>query len=193
MTDSIRLFLAGDVMTGRGVDQILPAPSEPVLYESYVTDARDYVELAEQLNGRIHRPVDYAYIWGDLLTVLKRFAPDARIVNLETSVTSCDAFWRGKGINYRMHPRNVACLEAAQIDCAMLANNHVLDWGYGGLAETVTVLRGAGLRPSGAGMTKLEAHAPAVIDLGLRGRVLIFAFASESSGVPRAWGVGERG
>ena len=121
MTDSIRLFLAGDVMTGRGVDQILPAPSEPVLYESYVTDARDYVELAEQLNGRIHRPVDYAYIWGDLLTVLKRFAPDARIVNLETSVTSCDAFWRGKGINYRMHPRNVACLEAAQIDCAMLA------------------------------------------------------------------------
>jgi poly-gamma-glutamate synthesis protein (capsule biosynthesis protein) len=193
MTDSIRLFLAGDVMTGRGVDQILPKPSGPVLYESYVTDARDYVELAEQLNGPIARPVDHAYVWGDLLTVLKRFAPDARIVNLETSVTSCDAFWRGKGINYRMHPRNVACLKAPEIDCAVLANNHVLDWGYGGLAETLAVLRGAGLRPTGAGMTKLEAHAPGVVDLGPQGRVLVFAFASESSGVPRAWGVGERG
>jgi poly-gamma-glutamate synthesis protein (capsule biosynthesis protein) len=193
MTDSIRLFLTGDVMTGRGVDQILPAPSDPVLYESYVTDARDYVELAEQLNGRIARPVDHAYVWGDALSVLKRFAPDARIVNLETSVTSCDAFWRGKGINYRMHPRNIPCLQAAQIDCAVLANNHVLDWGYGGLAETMTVLRQGGLRPTGAGMTKLQAHAPGIIDLGTRGRVLIFAFASESSGVPRAWGVGERG
>ena len=32
-------FLAGDVMTGRGVDQILRRPGSPVLRESYVTDA----------------------------------------------------------------------------------------------------------------------------------------------------------
>ena len=41
------LCLTGDVMTGRGVDQILPAPGDPRLWERYVDDARTYVELAE--------------------------------------------------------------------------------------------------------------------------------------------------
>src|ERR1700682_4474625 len=31
--DSIRLFLCGDVMTGRGIDQVLPHPSDPRLHE----------------------------------------------------------------------------------------------------------------------------------------------------------------
>jgi poly-gamma-glutamate synthesis protein (capsule biosynthesis protein) len=48
-----RLFLCGDVMTGRGIDQILPHPCDPLLHESYVKSARDYIRLAEQVNGRI--------------------------------------------------------------------------------------------------------------------------------------------
>jgi poly-gamma-glutamate synthesis protein (capsule biosynthesis protein) len=31
----VTLFLCGDVMTGRGVDQILPHPSKPELHEPY--------------------------------------------------------------------------------------------------------------------------------------------------------------
>ena len=30
---TISLFLCGDVMTGRGIDQVLPYPVRPVLYE----------------------------------------------------------------------------------------------------------------------------------------------------------------
>jgi len=52
------LFLCGDVMTGRGVDQVLPHPSLPRLYEPYAGSALEYVELAERANGRIRRPVD---------------------------------------------------------------------------------------------------------------------------------------
>ena len=55
---SIRLFLCGDVMTGRGIDQVLPHPSDPRLFEPYVRDARHYVALAEEVNGEIPRPVD---------------------------------------------------------------------------------------------------------------------------------------
>jgi len=44
------VFLCGDVMTGRGVDQILPHPGSLVLYEPYVRDARDYVRLAQCAN-----------------------------------------------------------------------------------------------------------------------------------------------
>jgi poly-gamma-glutamate capsule biosynthesis protein CapA/YwtB (metallophosphatase superfamily) len=38
--DSIRLFLCGDVMTGRGIDQVLPHPNDPRLHEPYIGDAR---------------------------------------------------------------------------------------------------------------------------------------------------------
>lgn len=31
--NTVTLFLCGDVMTGRGIDQILPHPSAPQLYE----------------------------------------------------------------------------------------------------------------------------------------------------------------
>jgi poly-gamma-glutamate capsule biosynthesis protein CapA/YwtB (metallophosphatase superfamily) len=182
-----KLFLTGDVMTGRGIDQVLPTPSDPQLYESYVTDAREYVELAERAHGKIPAPVSFEYIWGDALAELTRVAPDARIVNLETSITRSAEPWPGKGIHYRMHPANVGCLTAAGIDCCTLANNHVLDFGYRGLAETLTTLRGAGIRAAGAGGSETAAAAPAVVDLGARGRVLVFAFGSATSGIPDRW------
>ena len=57
-------------MTGRGIDQVLPYPGEPQLFELYVQDARDYVDLAEAAYGRIPRPVPLEYIWGDALEEL---------------------------------------------------------------------------------------------------------------------------
>ena len=39
----VTLFLAGDVMTGRGVDQVLPHPCDPELFESYIKSATGYV------------------------------------------------------------------------------------------------------------------------------------------------------
>ena len=32
----ITMFMAGDVMTGRGIDQILPHPGDPLIYEPYM-------------------------------------------------------------------------------------------------------------------------------------------------------------
>jgi len=187
LTEPIRLFLCGDVMTGRGIDQVLPHPGNPVLYESYVQDARDYVRLAEPANGPIARPVDYAYPWGDALEELERSAVDARIINLETSITSSEDAWPGKGIHYRMHPDNIGCLTAARIDCCCLANNHVLDWGRAGLAETLRTLERAGVAHPGAGRDAGEAAAPAIIDVPNKGRVLVFSFGLTSSGIPREW------
>jgi poly-gamma-glutamate capsule biosynthesis protein CapA/YwtB (metallophosphatase superfamily) len=42
----VRVFLCGDVMLGRGVDQILPHPGNPALRERHLRDARAYVALA---------------------------------------------------------------------------------------------------------------------------------------------------
>lgn len=188
----VTLFLCGDVMTGRGIDQVLPHPSPPRIYEPYVTDARRYVDLAEAANGPIPRPADFAHTWGDALAELERVRPDARIVNLETSVTQSADYWQGKGINYRMNPRNVPCLAAAGIDVCCLANNHVLDWGYPGLAETLQALAAAGLKAAGAGLTRAQAEAPAVVELQGKGRVLVFSVGTESSGIPAAWAAADR-
>ena len=173
-------------MTGRGIDQVLPHPSDPTLHEPWVRSAADYVMLAEQAHGPIAGPVDFAYVWGDALAELTQ-VPDLRIVNLETSITRSNDYWRGKGIHYRMHPDNVPCLTAARIDCCVLANNHVMDWGYRGLEETLDSLDHAAVKRAGAGRTAAEAQAPAVIDLGAKGRVLVFAYGAESSGIPPDW------
>jgi poly-gamma-glutamate synthesis protein (capsule biosynthesis protein) len=188
----ITLFLCGDVMIGRGIDQILPHPGDPELHEPYVKSARHYVELAEKRNGPIPKPAMPAYVWGDALAELRRLRPDARIINLETSITE-STDWQPKGINYKMHPENVACLTTAGIDCCALANNHVLDWGDAGLSDTLDVLQRAGVRSCGAGRTAAEARRPAVIDVPSKGRVLIFAFGASTSGITLQCAASENG
>jgi poly-gamma-glutamate capsule biosynthesis protein CapA/YwtB (metallophosphatase superfamily) len=143
----MRLFLCGDVMTGRGID----------------------------------------YIWGDAVEELDRAEPDFRIVNLETAITSADTPWPDKGIHYRMHPQNIGCLAAARIDACALANNHVLDWGYDGLSETLQTLDAVGIAHSGAGNDANEAMQPAVLNATDKGRALLFSFGSTSSGIPEDW------
>ncbi|MDX6749231.1 CapA family protein [Geminicoccaceae bacterium 1502E] len=189
MDDAIRLFLGGDVMTGRGIDQILPHPSKPHLFEAHVASAEAYLLLAERASGPIPRRVAPSYVWGDALAALARLRPDVRIVNLETAVTTAEQP-AAKGIHYRMDPANIACLAAARLDCCTLANNHVLDWGRVGLRETLDTLRAAGLRTAGAGSCAGQARAPAVLDLAGRGRVLVFAFGTASSGIPPDWAAG---
>jgi poly-gamma-glutamate capsule biosynthesis protein CapA/YwtB (metallophosphatase superfamily) len=183
----VTLFVCGDVMTGRGIDQVLPTPSSPEIYEPYMTSARGYVRLAEELNGPIPAPVAFDYIWGDALPELERLAPDLRIINLETAVTRSDSYWPHKGINYRMHPDNMPCIRAAGIDACVLANNHVIDWGYDGLGETLATLAAAGIRSAGAGADIESAGAPLLFDLGSGRRVILLALAHTSSGVPAQW------
>jgi poly-gamma-glutamate capsule biosynthesis protein CapA/YwtB (metallophosphatase superfamily) len=183
----MRLFLCGDVMTGRGIDQALSHSVDPVLYEPYVRDARDYIHLAEKAHGPIQRPVSFKYIWGDALQELERAGVDFRIANLETAITSTDTPWPDKGIQYRMHPQNIGCLSAVHISACALANNHVLDWGYDGLSETLQMLDGAGIAHSGAGNGIDEAMQPAVLGAVGKGRVLLFSFGSPTSGIPHEW------
>lgn len=188
--DLVTICLTGDVMTGRGIDQILPHPGDPRLYEPYVESAAEYVALAEAVNGPIPQPVDFAYVWGDALAELAHRRPPLRLVNLETAVTaSTDP--TPKGINYKMNPANIPVLTAAGLDVCVLANNHVLDWGAAGLLDTLDSLRGAGIHAVGAGCNREEAAAPAIFPIPGGGRLLVFAFGSVTSGIPRGWAAGQ--
>jgi poly-gamma-glutamate capsule biosynthesis protein CapA/YwtB (metallophosphatase superfamily) len=183
----ITMFMAGDVMIGRGIDQVLPHPSDPDIHEPSIRDARAYVELAEKVNGPIPKPVDFSYIWGDALEELELVQPDLRIINLETSITTSNDYWEGKSIHYRIHPDNIQVLTAAKIDYCSIANNHVLDWGYAGLTETLETLKNASINSAGAGQTLQEAETPAVMDVEGKGRVIVFSYGLETSGIPYSW------
>jgi poly-gamma-glutamate capsule biosynthesis protein CapA/YwtB (metallophosphatase superfamily) len=192
----VTMFLCGDVMLGRGVDQILPHPGDPTLHEPHVRDARIYVELTEAVNGPVPRPVDFCWPWGDALPVLDEVTPDLRVVNLETSITSSDKFAAAKAIHYRMNPANLPCLQAAAPDVCVLANNHVMDFGRQGLEETLDVLTEARLRPVGAGRDARQARQPAVVNVDENRieehrRVLIFSWGITSSGIPARWAAAE--
>lgn len=205
MRDRARLFLSGDVMLGRGIDQLLAHPLDPTLHERYVTDARRYIELAEQVNGPVPRPVEPSWPWGESLAALERATPDVRLLNLETSVTRSDRFAPGKAVHYRMSPANVDAVTVVRPDACTLANNHVLDLGRHGLAETIEVLAAAGLELTGAGRDLEAAWQPAIVDLdrgkdagpdrhdgadrpsGAGGRVLVFGVGATTSGIPASW------
>jgi poly-gamma-glutamate synthesis protein (capsule biosynthesis protein) len=187
MNDRVTLFLCGDVMTGRGIDQVLPFPGNPRLHEAYMKSAIGYVELADRVTGQVPRNVEFSYIWGDTLEEFEREAPQAKVINLETAITRSDTPWRGKEVLYRMNPENIPCLSAAQINCCVLANNHMLDWGISGLLDTLDALDKAGIRHAGAGRSRREAQAPAILDAPKDCRVLVFGLGSLSSGIPAEW------
>lgn len=191
VTRPVTLFLCGDVMLGRGIDQALPHPCPPELRERWMDSATGYVRLAEQAIGPLPLPLSFSHVWGAALAELERAQPACRIINLETSITLSDAF-EAKGINYRMSPANAGCIPAAAIDCCVLANNHVLDFGEAGLLDTLAALERLRIRTAGAGRDAAAAQAPAILPLGRGRRLLVFSCATTSSGVPRHWQAGDR-
>ncbi|WP_433208798.1 CapA family protein [Nocardia sp. CA-107356] len=186
-SDPVTVLLGGDVMLGRGVDQILPHPGDPTLRERHVDDARTYVELAELTNGPIPQPVDFSWPWGDALPILQTLAPDIRLINLETTITADGEFADGKGIHYRMHPDNLPVLTAIRPDVCALANNHILDFGCRGMKDTLDALATAGIHGVGAGADAETALHPAVLTVRDDHRAVIASIAARSSGVPGFW------
>lgn len=185
MDAAARIALCGDVMLGRGIDQVLAHPGDPTLAERHVRDARRYVRLAEAVGGPIPAPVPDGWPWGDALADLRESS--VRVMNLETSVTRSSEFAPGKGIHYRMSPGNLGCLLLAAPDVCVLANNHVLDFGLAGLDETLRTLVEARLVVAGAGRDLTGATEPARVRAPDGTPVVVMAFGHASSGVPDHW------
>jgi len=186
----LTVFVCGDVMAGRGLDQVLPHPGDPELRETHARDARAYVDLAERAHGPIPRPVSFSWPWGDALGMLEDIAPDVRVINLETTITADGDFAPGKAVHYRMSPGNAGCLTAARPDACALANNHMLDFGPRGLGDTVQALAGAGLCAVGAGPDREAARRPAAVPVRGGGRAVIVSCGTASAGIPPGWAAG---
>ena len=100
---------------------------------------------------------DPASAFGPITTVLK--SVDFAAVNLETSVTG-----RGtpqpKTYHFRARPAAFTALRDAGVDLVTMANNHVLDYGPVGLADTLAAARAARFPYVGIGTSAAAAWAP---------------------------------
>lgn len=186
---TIRVFVVGDVMLARAIDMIQPYSCDPKLYEGNGLSALDYVSLVVAKNGPLPDESERGpeYVWGDAIRILDQKLPDVRIINLETSITTSHAPWPRKSVHYKMHPKNVSIIQAAQIDCCVLANNHTADWGFDGLRETLSSLKEADISYVGAGYDAQSAAMPFIMEISDKCRVLVFAVGHPSSGVLDQW------
>ena len=106
--------------------------------------------------------VPAAYPWGDTLPLFRQ--ADVRICNLECVIADRGERWSitPKMFCFRSDAKNIATLQAAQIDAVSLANNHTLDFGYEALLDMLNILRAAGIHYAGAGRNNREASVPAL-------------------------------
>lgn len=84
---------------------------------------------------------------------------DVAVVNLETAVTDRGTP-AGKQYTFRAPASGLAALEAAGVDAVGMANNHSLDYGQEGLADTLAAGTAQGLPLIGIGADADAAFAP---------------------------------
>jgi poly-gamma-glutamate synthesis protein (capsule biosynthesis protein) len=102
-------------------------------------------------------------------------AADLFVLNLECCISERGSRWPepGKPFFFRAPPAATDVLARLGVDCVTLANNHALDYGTDALLDTFEHLRSAGIAWVGAGPTRADARAPAVLEAkGLRLAVL---------------------
>src|ERR671935_499719 len=100
---------------------------------------------------------------------------DLFVLNLECCISERGERWPDprKPFFFRAPPAATEVLTRLGVDCVTLANNHALDYGAEALLDTFEHLRSAGIAWVGAGPTRADARAPAVLEAkGLRLAVL---------------------
>lgn len=114
---------------------------------------------------------------------------DLRIGNLECAITERSQP-EHKSFTLKAPPQSAQALSMAGFDVLSLANNHAMDYGYPGLADTQSVLMQSGIATVGAGLNATAAHTPMIIERnGLRVAFLAYVdVLAENSGFdPHSW------
>jgi poly-gamma-glutamate synthesis protein (capsule biosynthesis protein) len=119
--------------------------------------------LARKISAALLAGRPPASFFGDILPELR--AADAVIGNLECALSRRRRHVL-KAYHFRADPEAVAILAAGNVRCVALANNHVLDAGPEGLADTLASLDRAGIAHAGAGGERRAAFAPAMLRIG---------------------------
>ena len=110
------------------------------------------------------RRYGYDYPFEHVATLLQ--GADLAFGNLEGPLTDAGVPEGDKQYVFRSPPaKAVPALKRAGFDVLSLANNHSLDYGPQGLADTEAALRAHGIAAVGAGADERRARAPAIVEV----------------------------
>ena len=104
---------------------------------------------------------------------------DLLLINLENAATTSENAVKGD-IPLKCNPSDVVLAKGNNNTIAALANNHVCDYGIGGMNDTIKTVKDAGMTPIGAGSDENQAHAPAVEEIGGR-NITIFNYMDSNN------------
>lgn len=97
---------------------------------------------------------------------------DLAVVNLETAVTD-GGVAAPKQHTFRAPAEGLTALAAAGVDVVSLANNHGMDYGADGLADTLDAVDVSGMHAVGGGLTEQAAYRPYRTEINGR-RIAVF-------------------
>lgn len=103
--------------------------------------------------------------WGNTLNLFK--SADFRLINLECAISDKGSPWTKtpKVFHFRTDAKNIDVLKEANIDAVSLANNHILDYDYEAMEDTLKILDANNIAYAGAGHNIKAAMAPAIINI----------------------------
>lgn len=99
-----------------------------------------------------------------LANVASLLDADVVVVNHEAPITTLtEPFVPSNPYSYAADPATASALASAGVDVLSLANNHVMDMGPKGFADTTAAAEGAGMLVIGAGTRERQAERPLII------------------------------
>ena len=125
---------------------------------------------------------DPATAFGPISAVFHR--ADFTALNLETSVTS-RGIPQPKTFHFRTTPTAFTALRDAGVGLVNMANNHVLDYGQVGLADTLAAAKASGLPYVGIGTNAAAAWTPYVATI--KGTKVAFIGVSQVAELASSW------
>jgi poly-gamma-glutamate synthesis protein (capsule biosynthesis protein) len=137
------------------------------------------VHFAERTTALLDEP---ANAFGPIAQVLT--AADLAVVNLETAVTTGGTA-EPKRFHFRAPAQAYTAIKSAGVDAVSVANNHSLDYGPVGLADTLANAGRAGMPAFGAGPTAAQAYQPWVTEV--RGTRIAFVGISQVHELEASW------
>ncbi|MGC4791793.1 CapA family protein [Micromonospora sp. DT178] len=148
---------------------VAATPSQAVPAEITLAFAGD-VHFAGRTAGLLKDP---ATAFGRISSALS--GADLAMVNLETAVTTGGSP-EPKQFLFRAPASTYDAVKAAGVDVVSIANNHTLDYGREGLADTLAAAEAAGVPAVGAGADAAAAYAPWITRVGAT-RIAFLAFS----------------
>ena len=117
--------------------------------------AGDFCPWEKNCNDLIER-VD------EITSQIKPFfdSADLKVLQWECAVTRQDTPIDKSGPNLRCYPECSVFATSLGIDTVLLANNHIGDYGAGGIQDTIDIFKKLNIRTVGAGMNAAEAARP---------------------------------